>query len=472
MARTILGIDVGRETLKLALVKNGRVVKTAKIPMPENLLQDGRIVSPELMSDLLKQTMKENGLHAGKAAFVLPNEVVYVKNVEMPLMTIDQLQYNLPFEFNDYITGEVQDYVFDYAVLSGPADEKKKEKQKKVKKEKPKKEKPKKDKKTKNDHPEQEETAEPQNNMAAREPEPAGESNTGYTASTENGFFSASDGIAGANPVFQNLAGSFYDNVASGLGGDTGNAGEGSSFGNGAKAPHAGSSAVSSGNQGSDSRTDKDNGSEEEAASKDFLDLMVVAAVRGALEDAQEIARQAGMKLTMAAPSISAYISLIRSQHKSLSQVAEEYGILDLGYDAVRMYMFRGERHQATRVLEIGLSSIDSVISDIYGVDVHLAHTYLTSNYENCQERPECMAAYENIAVELMRALNFYRFSNPDSSLSDLWLCGGGADIPMLSATIGEMLDKQLHRAEELVPGGEKIESCNSYVQAIGIALS
>ena len=37
-------------------------------------------------------------------------------------MTVDQLEYNLPFEFNDYITGDRKEYVFDYAVVSGPND--------------------------------------------------------------------------------------------------------------------------------------------------------------------------------------------------------------------------------------------------------------------------------------------------------------------------------------------------------------
>ena len=68
--------------------------------------------------------------------------------------------------------------------------------------------------------------------------------------------------------------------------------------------------------------------------------------------------------------------------------------------------------------------------------------------------------------------MNFYRFSNPSSVLADLWLCGGGAVIRPLADTIGEMLDLQLHPATELVPGGDAIESCNSFVQAIGIAMS
>ena len=348
MAKTILGIDVGREQLKMALVRKGHVLKTASASMPENLIKDGHISSRETLSDLIRSTMKDNGIRASQAAFVMPSETVYIKNVEMPLMTEEQLKFNLPFEFNDYITGEVRDYIFDYAVLAV--------------------------------HDKEEEAENPE----------------------DDGYFTDMDGM--------------------------------------------------------DERL------------SESMELMVVAAERSVLEDIQDVVKHAGLKLVIAAPVISAYISLIRYQEKILGR-EEEYCILDLGYGAIRMYMFQGDRHQATRVLEIGLSSVDNVLADAYGVDIHLAHTYLVSNFENCQERAECVAAYENIAVELMRALNFYRFSHPESSLSDLWLCGGGAQIPRLDQTIGDMLDIRLHRAYELVPDGDSIEHCNSYAQAIGITL-
>ena len=341
----MLGVDIGQDQMKLALVKNGRVLKTVSASMPENLLREGRITSRESMGEFIHATMKENKIRANLAAFVLPNETVFIKNVEMPLMTVEQLEYNLPFEFQDYITGEVKDYVFDYAVLN------------------------------------------------IKEGEAEG---------TENGQGSA----------------------------------EASS--------ETGSST---------------------------MELMAVGTLRSVLEDAQESLRKASLKMSIAAPGLCAYISLIRAQKDTLSKVAEEYGILDLGYGAIRMFMFKGDRNVATRVLEVGLSRLDEVLSEAYSVDVHLAHTYLMSNYEGCQSRAECMAAYENIAVELMRALNFYRFSNPDSALSDIWLCGGGAVIRPLTDTIGDMLDIQLHPAEELVPGGSGIEDCYNFVQAIGITM-
>lgn len=343
--KTILGVDIGHDRLKLALVRGGRVLKTASAEMPENLLKEGRIASRETLGELIRNTMRQNGIRASRAAFVLPNETVFVKNVEMPMMTVDQLVYNLPFEFNDYITGELKEYVFDYAVVTDP------------------------------DKEAQEAAAEGEGEESPAEHEP------------------------------------------------------------------------------------------------EKLELLAVGAQRAILEDVQATLRKAGLRLMVTAPAISACINLIRAQKDFLTQSGDEYGILDLGYGSIRLYMFKQDRHIATRALEIGLSNLDSVLADAYGVDPHLAHTYLMSNYDNCQDREECRTAYENIAVELMRALNFYRFSNPDSNLGDIWLCGGGAVIPALAETIGGMLSINLHTADELVPGGEGIVDCNSFVLAVGIAM-
>jgi len=341
---TILGIDIGTDRLKLALVDSDVVMQTAAAKMPENLMREGRITSIDTMSGLISATMKESGIKASRAALVLPNESVYIKNVRMPMMTTDQLVYNLPFEFNDYITGEIKDYVFDYAVL--PDDDAE--------------EKP------------AEETAE---------------------------------------------------------------------------------------------KTESPDNEEEET-----LNLMAVGAERALIDESAEMLRKAGLSLEKAAPAICSYITLIREQYDTLSQYTNEFCILDLGFEATRMYMFEGDRHVATRVIEAGLSSLVRVIADLYGVEEHLAHTYMQSDFENCLEREECRESYDNIAVELMRAMNFYRFSNPDSSLSDMWMCGGGAQIHPLNEAIGGMLDMRLHTASELVHDGDNIPDCNSFVQAIGIA--
>ncbi len=339
MAKTILGVDIGYDSLKLALVNGRNVRKTAIIPMPQHLVREGRVVSTETMGELIRRSMKENGMHCGRAAIALPNETVFIRGVTMPLMSVDQLNYNLPFEFRDYITDELKDYYYDYAMVSTPEE---------------------------------------------------------MTIAANGG--------------------------ADDAGGDA-------------------------------------------------MELMAVAAPKTLIDESKAILHKAGLKMVKAAPTVSAFQALIRAAGKGEDGVTREYCILDLGYQAIRMYMFQGDRHMVTRVLEIGLSSLDQVISEAYSVDIHLAHTYLITNYDNCQNGEPCMNAYGNITVELMRALNFYRFSNHDSHLEDIWICGGGAMIAPLQQLIQETLDLRIHQAEELIPNGAEVEEAHAFVQAVGITM-
>lgn len=335
MAKTILGIDMGYDSLKLALVSGGKVKKAVCVPMPNAMVREGRVVSTESMGELLRNTMKEQGLRAQKAAFVLSNETVYIRNVTMPKMSADQLLVNIPYEFNDYINDEPKNYVFDYAMITAPG---------------------------------------------------------------ESAELSEEDEQGG-------------------------------------------------------------------------MELMAVATPKVWIEELRDVARKAGMKLVKAAPNISSYSALIRRYESVTGVKDQEYCMLDLGHHTIRMDMFRSDRHVVTRELEIGLSMLDTAIAEAFRVDVHLAHTYLLSNYENCQTRDECLSAYNNIAVELMRALNFYRFSNPDSQLEDIWLCGGGAVNSSLREAIHSTLDMNIHSAEELLPDTEGLEQGYRFVQAIGVTM-
>ena len=371
MAKTILGVDIGSDSLKLALVTGKMVKKVVAVPMPHSLVKEGRVVSVDAMGDLISSTMQENGIRCVDGALVLSNEVAFIRNVTMPQMSAEELEVNLPYEFRDYITDDLKDYVFDYAMLSAAAEPKA------AKAKKPKKSKAKDDDVMGGDMPMLDE--EP-----VEAPEPAA-----------------------------------------------------------APAPK-----------------------EEEG-----MNILAAAVPKAVIEDARAMFHKAGLKLVMVAPSVCSFIPPIRGVEEITGDTGE-YCLLDLGYKSIRMYMFRGDRYIVTRELETGLFTLDEVIAEAYGVDTHLAHTYLLTNYDDCQNKEYCQNAYGNIAVELMRALNFYRFSNQDSHLSDVWLCGGGALIPPLRDAITETLeDMEIHQASELLPGGKAAKKGNITVQASGIAM-
>jgi type IV pilus assembly protein PilM len=313
-------------------------------------MRDGQITSPETLGQLIASTMREHHIRAGRAAVIFSGEATYLRTTTMPRMSEEQLAYNIPYEFSDYITGELKDYVFDYAVVP---------------------------------------------------PLPEGER---------------------------------------------------------AGAPEPGEDAPEG-----EKKTEEDAG--------DRMQLLVSAVQKSALDDCRAALRKAGLRLAKAAPVECAYIGLIRDHEKRTGVRDQEYCILDLGYRVVRMHLFRGPRHLATRGLEIGLSSLNDVIAEQKGVDPRLAHTYLLTNFEDVQNSDYCRAAYDNISVELMRALNFYRFSNPDSRIDTCWLAGGGAEIPALRDSIRETLDIDVRIADELVSNGKALEDAYDYIQAIGITM-
>lgn len=358
MAKSCLGIDIGKDQLKLVLMKGETIQKAVSVQMPEGLLKEGRIVSVETTGELIRKTMKENKIRCKEAAVVVSSGVCFLRNVTMPEMTADQLVYNLPYEFRDYITDELKKYVFDYSW--GSAEEL------------PKAKKPKKQPKKK---------------------------------------------------------------------------------------------------KGEEKPDEKAEDSEERRGE---MELLAAAAPLEAIDDLRLMARKAGLKLTFAAPEVSACENLLHYKLKEESDKDKEYGILDLGSTSSRLLIFKGDRHQVTRIIERGMELVEELLADSLHIDIHLAHTWLLTNHEDCVNSEICQDAFSQISVELMRALNFYQFSNPDSRLEDIYICGGGASIESMRESLKENLDVTIHDASELMDGlggGRVSEAPSLWMLAAGTAL-
>lgn len=353
MAKSCLGIDIGKDQMKLVLMKGENIVKTASVQMPEGLLKDGRIVSVETTGELIRKTMKENKIRCKEAAVVVSSGICFLRNVTMPEMTAEQLVYNLPYEFRDYITDELKKYVFDYSWGSGEEMPKGK-KLKKASKKKKKEEKP----------------------------------------------------------------------------------------------------------------------EEEENQKRNEMELLAAAPLE-VMEDLRLMTRKAGLKLTFAAPEVSACENLLHYKLRNEQDKDKEYGILDLGSTSSRLFIFKGNRHQVTRVIERGMEQVEELLADTFHIDIHLAHTWLLANHEDCIHSEVCQDAFSQISVELMRALNFYQFSNPESRLEDIYICGGGASIATMRQSLEENLDVKIHEAGELLErmNGSGDETSSLWMLAAGTAL-
>ena len=334
MAKKILGIDIGCNRLKLVLTEGKKILKAVKVDMPENLIHNGRIASVETLSELIRSTMKTESMRCSLGAWLISDENAFLRNVTMPQMKTEQLVYNIPYEFRDYITGELKDYLFDYAMISTPE----------------------------------------------------------QMAQSKNSEDKEYEDFNGAG-----------------------------------------------------------------------MDLMAVSVPVEIMQEVKQVFRKAGLKMVKAAPAVCAYSALLPDDTDN------EYCIVDLGYNSIRVHVFKGPYHKVTRVLETGMFRLNAAIAEAFNVDVHLAHTYLLTNYEDCQNKDVCLNVFHAIAVEIMRVLNFYRFSNPDSNINTILLDGGGANIAPLQQALSDVLGTEVDSAAKLVENGENISECTSFVQAIGV---
>lgn len=122
MAGSMVGVDIGGGTLKLA-VRHGGDATLLSARMPENMVSNARVVAPETMSEFLKHVKRENHIRVSDCTLVLSSAFTHFRKVEIPAMTIDELKVNLPYEFRDYVTEDPANYFYDYVVKGTEYDE-------------------------------------------------------------------------------------------------------------------------------------------------------------------------------------------------------------------------------------------------------------------------------------------------------------------------------------------------------------
>ncbi len=321
------GFDFGSRYLHVAVRERGRIKRVVMEALPEGLIRDGRILSYEAMSDFLRDIRKRKKFRVREAALSLPPSLCYCRRSRVPYMSDEQLRFNLPYEFRDYITGDKNDYFFDYTVVE--------------------------------------------------------------TITGEDG------------------------------------------------APRE-------------------------------LELVAAAVAKSLVRDYEEMFRHAGFRLKTIVPEELAYINLIRRG----ACENHSHCILDIGHSGIRLYVFNGDRYESVRALDFGCASLVDVIADHYNIDVHVAQTYLAENYDNATRLPACEAVYSDIALEVLKAVNFFNFNNRGVELSHIHLCGGGTKNEALVEALRAALPMPLEDMSEFWPDAvETAEGADLAAAAAGAAM-
>lgn len=195
------------------------------------------------------------------------------------------------------------------------------------------------------------------------------------------------------------------------------------------------------------------------------MDLMAAAAPKDVVAEYEAMMKLAGFRLKIAAPEVFAYSNLIR-EYEKVEEIEEplEYCFVDFGYHSTKLHIFSGYRFEVTREIDYGLAHLIQAVAAVQNVDEHVAQSYMMKNYENIWNLETCRDIYESIGVEVMRAINFYSFNNPESHLDTMYYCGGGSLIPPLTEAVSSHISLEVRPVSELITivGDVTEEACIS----------
>lgn len=325
--RKIVGFDIGESSVKMVCFAGRELKKTVCAKLPDAMVANGRILSMDAMADFLRETARSNDIPLTNAALVVPGSEVFVRTLTVPAMTEQQLSYNLPYEFHDFLTEEKNSYFFDYSV------------------------------------------------RAIREDE---------------------------------------------------------------------------------SSTPKE------------MELLACAILKNTVEAYRAMFRRAGFRLRVIVPTECAYGAVLEAYYKRTGAPETDRCIVSIGHRATHLYIYCGGEFDSRREIDMGARLLDERIAEEQGVDIHLAHSYAHSNYGGVLETDYAKELYNRMAVEVLKAVNFYNYNNRGRTLRDIYLCGGGAGIEPMLRAFRESTDLALHSADELLAPACCPEEAWLYLRAIG----
>ena len=198
------------------------------------------------------------------------------------------------------------------------------------------------------------------------------------------------------------------------------------------------------------------------------MNLLACATLKGTVESYRTMLRRAGFRLRVLTPSECAYSAVLQAYYRRTQQEGRDLCVVNLGHSATFLYIYRGGHFASRREIEVGMSDLDHLVADQCSVDVHVAHEYVRQNYNHVLESEQARELYGRIAVEVVKAVNFFNYNNRERELTQLCLCGGGSAIQPLYDTIADTTGMTLHTSAELLGQRMSTEEPWMYLRAIG----
>lgn len=202
------------------------------------------------------------------------------------------------------------------------------------------------------------------------------------------------------------------------------------------------------------------------------MDIMAAAISKQMLEQYSNMFKKAGLRLKIAAPESSAYQNLIRKHMEQVpDETVKDYAILHLGHSAVSLRIFTDGKYETGKEMGFGLNQALAHFPTSLNPDYVLTED-MEQTTGSIVDSEEMLSLYNQIALEVMRVVNFFVYNYPDNTLEALHCCGIGTHIEPLMDLLRETLHLKVKPLDDLFPMIQDKEALTLGAAAIGIVWS
>ncbi len=120
MARSLIGLDVGTNAVTVAEVVIGeppRLAAFGQVALPRDAMRDGEVVDGAAVAEAIRRLRGEVGIRRGGVRVGLASPRLIVRQVEMPVMSDEDLAGALRFQAADLIPFSIDEAFTDFAIL-------------------------------------------------------------------------------------------------------------------------------------------------------------------------------------------------------------------------------------------------------------------------------------------------------------------------------------------------------------------
>ena len=120
MARRVIGLDVGTNAVTVAEVTSGNPAKLSafgQVALARDAVRDGEVVDEDAVVDAIRRLRAEVGVRKAPVRVGLATPRLIVRQVEMPVMSREDLAGALRFQAQDLVPIPIDEAVLDFTIL-------------------------------------------------------------------------------------------------------------------------------------------------------------------------------------------------------------------------------------------------------------------------------------------------------------------------------------------------------------------